>query len=252
MPPLKLYWSSTKPNFGDWLSPAICEYLSGRKVVHSELKKADLMAVGSLLQRIRNRFWHKRIAIWGSGFIADQASIKVKHQVFATRGPLSAQLLGKKPVAFGDPGLLAAERFGAGSGKQYRLGLIPHYRDQDEEWFKSQQSTTPNSKVINVFDPPETVAHQISRCDLVLSSSLHGLVVADAYGVPNDWLSLTDRQRGGTFKYRDYYQTFGLDMLPLQPGSPLSVQELERLIENYRRPGIERIQQNLVNSFPFT
>ncbi len=53
------------------------------------------------------------------------------------------------------------------------------------------------------------VIDQVTRCDFILSSSLHGLVIADAYGVPSRWVKLSDRPKGDGFKYGDHYSAIG-------------------------------------------
>jgi len=43
-------------------------------------------------------------------------------------------------------------------------------------------------------------------CGLVLSSSLHGLIFAEAFGVPARWLQLRGSAHSeGWFKYVDYF-----------------------------------------------
>lgn len=55
---------------------------------------------------------------------------------------------------------------------------------------------------------PISVLHDIARCEYILSSSLHGLVVADALGIPNAWILLSDKVHGNGFKFRDYHSAF--------------------------------------------
>lgn len=90
MKSLKLHWSSSlkngKKNFGDWLSPVIIEHFSKMRIVHAEPNAADLLAVGSILQRLKNNFWSRETNIWGSGFIADQERVNFKHKIHAIRG----------------------------------------------------------------------------------------------------------------------------------------------------------------------
>jgi hypothetical protein len=104
-----------------------------------------------------------------------------------------------------------------------------------------------------VFDPPADVVGAIAGCDFVLSSSLHGLVVADSFGIPNAWLRVSDRQRGEGFKYRDYYAAFGLEAgEPWEPGERVpTLADLVAHIGDYRRPGLERLKDRLTASFPF-
>lgn len=45
---------------------------------------------------------------------------------------------------------------------------------------------------------------QIARCRAVLSTSLHGLVVADSFGIPVVWFELEPALWGKDFKFLDY------------------------------------------------
>ncbi|HQA91106.1 MAG TPA: hypothetical protein PK316_15725, partial [Sedimentisphaerales bacterium] len=89
-------------------------------------------------------------------------------------------------------------------------------------------------------------------CECVLSSSLHGLIVADAFGVPNAWLKLSDKVRGNDFKFRDYYSVYDLDEKVI----PLRIEQVDRhaidgIITNHDRPGLETIKERLLDAFPF-
>jgi hypothetical protein len=48
------------------------------------------------------------------------------------------------------------------------------------------------------------VVREIAACAAVLTTSLHGLIVADAYGIPAVWSTLAPDLIGGTFKFHDY------------------------------------------------
>jgi hypothetical protein len=51
--------------------------------------------------------------------------------------------------------------------------------------------------------------HDLSACDLIVSSSLHGLIIADAYGIPNAWLNAKNVHRGNSWKFYDYFASVG-------------------------------------------
>ena len=46
---------------------------------------------------------------------------------------------------------------------------------------------------------------------MVLSSSLHGLVAADSFGVPNRHIVLSHKPKGDGFKFDDYYSAYGVE-----------------------------------------
>lgn len=61
-------------------------------------------------------------------------------------------------------------------------------------------------RFIDVLDEPAKVIDAIACCEVVISTSLHGIIVAEAYGVPAVWAIAGDRVLGGEFKFRDYYE----------------------------------------------
>lgn len=62
--------------------------------------------------------------------------------------------------------------------------------------------------LVNVRADPLRVIELIASSEYVLSSSLYGLIVADALGKPNRWLLLSRLVGGGGFKFRDYFSAF--------------------------------------------
>ena len=254
MKPLRLYWSSSKPNFGDALSPLICARVSGRQIVHAEVGRCDLVALGSLLQRVKEHFWTRRITVWGTGFIEPVPPHRSRHRYCAVRGKLTASIVrAGDGVALGDPGLLASmlvdDEAGREATKRYRCLVIPHYKDRAHPALGELLRQRPDVEVADVFEPALDLLRKIRAADVVLSSAMHGLIAADSLGVPNAWLKLSDDVRGGDFKFRDYYSVFGITPAPLVPGAELS-RSLEHVRETYARPGLEQIKAALLDSFP--
>ena len=73
-------------------------------------------------------------------------------------------------------------------------------------------------KLINLVDYGQCldIIEQITSCEFIISSSLHGLIVSDAYGVPNVWAEFSDNIWGNGFKYRDYYASINMnDVYPV-------------------------------------
>lgn len=248
--PISLHWASSKPNFGDCLSPLIVECISGRKVRHAPPDQCDLMAIGSLLQRAKNHWWNRRIHIWGTGYIESGKVITSRHYIHALRGPSSAARLNSAVTVFGDPGLLADQLLdGRRVEKRHRLSVIAHYKDKESQGLKWLLQQQPDVKLIDVFADPLNVLSDIAASHFVLSSAMHGLIAADALGVPNCRIILSDALRGGNYKFNDYYQGIGMSTpAALDPVS--NSLNVEERLAHYSRPGIDLIKQRLIMAFP--
>jgi pyruvyltransferase len=261
---IKLYWwrgdgseDSSRRNFGDYLSPLIVEMVSGQSVKYAPLKSADMMAIGSILYRERRakRFlFRRRLHIWGTGTDSFLRRFSGRHYYHAVRGVKTRNQIESfhGTLAFGDPGILSGDWW-SGRPKpliKYRLGLVPHFVDHKDPRVKAILNL-PGVKMINVFDPVETVLKEIQQCRFILSSSLHGLIVADSFGIPNRRIVFS---RGiiSDFKFLDYYTAFGMDVPdPLEPESLIKGGGVHFAFEEaYTRAGLEDIKRGLIDSFP--
>jgi pyruvyltransferase len=257
MPPIKLYWCARlvrgRKNFGDWMSPELVRHLSGREVEYAAAGRADLVAVGSVLHRIPTHWWNKRVDVWGTGLMYDKPA-RAKHRYHALRGKLTEQLLGATDVkAYGDPGLLVAlllPRF-AEVPKRWDVGLVPHHSDQTHAGVEALRARVPGVRVLDILSGTQEFLTELAACRFVLSSSLHGLVSADAFGIPNAWITISDEMRGGAFKFGDYYSVFGINNPVARPIDDVKVGFIEETRSAYRRSGLDEIKANLVRAFPY-
>ncbi len=266
MTEIKLYWwmgegrtSEISRNFGDWMSPLICEAVSGRKCIYAEPAKADLMAIGSILKKTRRAggvFRRRRLHIWGTGSIGEEGNYSSRAVYHAVRGQATlAKIPSADNVPLGDPGLLCHLLIaGESISKRFRVGLVPHYVDKDDAMLKQWLRDKRHVKVINVFDPVVDVIRQIASCEFVLSSSMHGLIVADALGIPNQWLKISSRVVGNDFKFFDYYSVY--PNVQATAWGLSRIDDLDAFVDQsasvYKRVGITRIQSELIDSFPFS
>ncbi len=264
MKKIKLYYmrgrgrlDATQKNFGDFLSPLIVAAVSGRPVEYTPVKHADLLAIGSIISRANKArkfgFIRRPLHIWGSGAGNDTVLEPVSHFVHAVRGPLTLAKIplgAKEKISFGDPGLLADLIVKKSIIKKHFLGLVPHYVDKENSLFRQLQEMYPKAKVIDVFADVKTVLSEISECDFIFSSSLHGMIVADAYGVPNKRvkcdLFLED------YKYKDYLLSHGIENFNwIERIEQVNTGFFEKEISTYARPLLDSLKQGLVQSFPY-
>ena len=255
--PIRLYWWNESPNFGDSLSPLLIDRLFSRRSVWSALEEAELTACGSLLQWITpiqaNRA--AELAVWGSGFIFpnEPPPALTKVHYYAVRGAQSAAFAGltHTSVPLGDPGLLAS-RVVPKSPAKYAVGLVPHLWHRDNNEFRRLAVEFEGSLLIDVTRDPQKLLEEISSCELIVSSSLHGLVVADSYGIPNAWVSASPDSFGGRYKFDDYYSAFSASQrAPMTLDAttkPLDIKEAARLCCDASE--LQSLQDELISSFP--
>jgi pyruvyltransferase len=203
---LRSYWYRAVPNLGDQLSPVLLEWVAGTKPLWVTRRFAGkVLSTGSILGAVA-----RGDIVWGSGLIHEKPLILPTNvTVLAVRGPLTGRLTHPHaPAVYGDPVLLLPRFHSPPSEKRYEVGVVPHYAD----YRTIQTDVDPSIALIDVRRPWQEVVSQIRSCHVVLSSSLHGLVVADAFGIPSVWVRITDRLVGGDFKFRDYYLGTGREV----------------------------------------
>lgn len=209
---IPIFYFSKKKNVGDILNPYLIEKISNNKtfLVKSRNKK-HILPIGSILH-----FATKQSIVWGSGIIhpsqlpSEETLGLMDYR--AVRGELTKQELERhnldiKNIALGDPGILLPLFYTPKkSNKRFRVGIVPHYVDANNPTLLKYLNKE-DVLIIDVQQDPEEFIDQITSCDYILSSSLHGLILSDAYEVPNAWLRFSDKMIGGNFKFHDYYTT---------------------------------------------
>jgi pyruvyltransferase len=204
-------------NFGDELSPLVWEVATGRPATWASPETAEVSAVGSILEFFRDV--EVTPLIWGSGVHGVDVSAETLNldsaSVVAVRGPRTAAALDVAgPVSFGDPGLLASQLVPrVPSTKRSGVAFIPHFHTWGSRVGRDSLAHARRAGV-HVLRPtlaPKNVIRRVARSELVLSSSLHGVIVAHSLGVP----ALLVRIPGGgesDFKYRDYFESIEEDL----------------------------------------
>lgn len=203
---IKAYWFRDIVNFGDLITPLLLKHY-GFTPIHTLPHKTSLVSTGSILEHLPEDYSGQ---ILGSGFIYETSRMTFpKARVFAVRGELTRERLGvgHRDVALGDPGLLASRVLPQREKKRYVLGIVPHHIDAASPVLaRIAGNYREEVIVIDVQQQPLEVFRLIDQCEHILSSSLHGLIVADSFGIPNGWLSVSNLT-GGRFKFDDYYSS---------------------------------------------
>ena len=270
---IKLYYYNY-PNVGDKLNETILSSIFKLKFEDETFQTADLCCIGSILdslitnsklsihdKEIQNKCnVNKPIHIWGTGLMhyydnipQDTVRPIIIHALRGekTKKRLSVILNKNISCILADPGLLSPLIVKT-SDKKYSVGIVPHYVDKDEEIFKRMLEYYPNSKIIDVQSETKQVLKEISQCKYIISTSLHGLVIADSYNIPNCWCEISDRIVGNRFKFHDYFSSFGTDreFFDLRNGDLPNIDKdfkcnFKSINQLYKK------QKDLINCFPF-
>lgn len=197
-------------NFGDILTPYIIKKLSGYASIYSPnpFQVPTLLGIGSIISKTS-----KLTTVWGAGTISATSKAHPESIYLAVRGPITRDLIieqgGTCPDVFGDPALLLPKIFKAAPNPKYEVGMIPHYVDYDlvKKWYGKDRRV----KVINLLNADPTVPiKEMMECKTLISSSLHGIIIANAYGIPVKWVKFSDKLAGDGVKFEDYFQSVGV------------------------------------------
>jgi pyruvyltransferase len=132
--------------------------------------------------------------------------------------------------------------------KKVKLGIIPHLLDKESNLIKNF-FIDPEIKVIDIEGPIDTIVDQICSCKYIASSSLHGIIAADAYSVPSVYIKFSEKVVGDGFKFRDYFGSVGRsDTEPLIMTEKTTVDDIYHRVSNYR---IDIDVNDLLDACPF-
>jgi pyruvyltransferase len=208
------WWRDTPPfgagrgiqNFGDRLTPLLLERFAGVRTEWAPPERARVVCVGSILEHLPAG-WTGTVA--GAGKLAEESHIDLRAaRIVALRGPLSARGIRGNYVV-GDPGLLADELV-VRPTRRHPLGVIPHW--SDTRLAMDPAFKVPGRVVIDPCDDPVKVVRTIGECDAIVASSLHGIVLADAFGIPRQIeYCASFEHEGGMFKFRDHCAAVGVE-----------------------------------------
>lgn len=192
---IKAHWYRGVNNVGDTLTVPILEYF-GYKVQYVPREyNGKLLMVGSIMSALR-----EEDVVLGAGCIRPKFIRKNNVTFLAVRGPRTKRFIkgAEVPQIYGDPALLLSLIYDPPVDIEHDIGIIPHYID------KPIVNVSGDQHFIDVQAPWREVVRQIKSCKRIISSSLHGLVIAEAYGIPAEWTRYSNRIIGGDFKFHDY------------------------------------------------
>lgn len=211
--PVRTAYFLRVPNVGDRINPHLVEAVSGRRVKHVLTQEGPhVLGLGSVMG------WATELSqVWGSGVMHPDPDLGVgaarKSNLHALRGKLTHVELRRAgldvgDVPLGDPGFLAPRLLGIerDSDPDERIGLACHYTDRYHPVLRRMMAEDGVCD-LDVLGLPRDFLRQMAGCKAVISTSLHGLVFAEALGIPNLWLTAGCGISGGEFTFHDWFST---------------------------------------------
>lgn len=240
---VNLHWwklSGKFQNVGDWLSLIVVDFIKELKNIDVSCcgtKTVHLFAIGSIIDG-----GYQDATIWGSGIRVEHKKlwwrIFRKLDIRCVRGPETRRILLENgydcPEIYGDPAVLMPMIYQPSeTEKIYEYRVVPHMSYDVTEY--------PNVLSPYVNDWKEFI-DEIVKSNLIISSSLHGIILAEAYGIPA--ILLNDKNMD-LFKYRDYYYSTGRKNLHVAK----SVEEALKMTP-MPIPDLTKMKSDLINVFP--
>lgn len=210
----------TTNNWGDDINKYFLEIFSHKKVIflphmifysYARYLK-HYMFIGSVIGNWRL----DNTIIFGSGVrLPDVKLIGKPMKIIAVRGPLTASVLTKNgincPDVFGDPALLLPKYYKPIiKSDEKRPLIVIHYESKLSTNIRELASEL-NANILNMgnYKKWTDVIDVICNASYVISESLHGLIVSEAYKIPSVWIEFIEHPDYWNFKFNDFYESIG-------------------------------------------
>lgn len=240
---VNLSWATATPsqpykNFGDELSIYINQKLFPNvkfNHCHFDSNKTRIASIGTILHNFHNG----QTLVWGTGMDSRQINLhfgKSHFEIFAVRGLRTKKILEtfgiRVPCVYGDPAILLPNLIDTNNltVKKYKIGIIPHCSNYFEQNGEIQTNvpcfTSDDPRVIIIRtrtrnDILPSLLDEVLSCDVILSESIHGCIIADAFNIPNLFMSKqksventvlsTKENNNLEHRYDDYISTFDIE-----------------------------------------
>jgi pyruvyltransferase len=235
------YWSESA-NLGDTLSPLIVNYVLSLKNISPDIivnNTKHLYAVGSVLTA-----GIQDCTVWGSGVLNAKLTYRLKNRKFdirSVRGPITRAILidygFKVPEIYGDPAILLPDIYMPGNlVKKAKFGLILH---------KDYANMTLPSNCIDIdicTDDYKKFIDDLNSVDIIIASSLHGIILAESYGIP----AILLKPHVDIVKYYDWYYSTGRVKFPIAD----TIEDAMKT-DPVELPELKKLKVDLIKHFPY-
>lgn len=210
---VNLQYCNSSNNVGDLLAPIVHSYMLDKKGIsydHFVKQTMHIYEIGSIID-----FGMQDATIWGSGVLSAQAKYDIKKgkrigrrlDIRSVRGPYTRNLLREVgyecPEIYGDPAVLMPLIYKPSKVKKRNVSLIVHKNGR----FSAKVEKYKDILIDINTDDYKKVIDAIASSEVVISSSLHGIILAESYGVPT--ILLAEDVMDQMFKFYDWFSSTG-------------------------------------------
>lgn len=237
-------------NLGDSLGEVIIRFLLAQKGIDLDAPVKSTRHFYCVGTNIHGAY--QSATVWGSGIYPPQSRTerflqkisRRKLDVRAVRGPLTKKVLEdyghKCPEVYGDPAIFMPLFYHPIKEKKYDCLVIPQFINE-----KSFRNVHPKERMISMnTDDYKYVIDEIVSSKIVYTSSLHGIILAEAYGIPAVFYRSLPKYKD--FKYYDYYYSTGRDDIHIAESF-----EEALTMKPLPLPDLTKMRQDLLDSFPY-
>lgn len=241
-------------NIGDLLNEYILDKIgTNYRLITHKIDQPYYLFIGSLVQPT---YCNSFAIICGSGYFLENESVTIG-EIKYVRGKLTRKKLIEMgymcPELYGDPGLIISTLYSQKSRSMPMICYTPHV--SDNAYY--DENNIPGTIYLSTYDI-ESVLDQIANTTYLVSSSLHGIIIAHSYGKKAIWVNLWDNGilHNDSIKFHDYYSSLDLSVTPydIRQFFLLNDEEKIDLIEKYPNPDtatIHRLIDVIMNNTPF-
>lgn len=254
---VNLFWTGTyhgkitnHENLGDYLSLIIVNHLlqDHNLNLNNEAKQTYyLYAIGSIIG-----WGYQDAVIWGSGLLNKKnvlRCLKPKLDIRAVRGPCSRKILSEYgivcPKIFGDPACLLTLYYHPIVQKKWKYSIILHHNSKlrNDKKIKSYIEKMGIHYIEILTTDYKFFIKEILSSEYIISSALHGIILAESYGIPTIFLRENLNQ---DLKFDDWYFSTGRYEYRY-------ITDIKNLSEKFANtiPNLKVMQEDLINSFPY-
>lgn len=206
------YYRSEVPNFGDDINPWFWEKAFGLNVAATQEKNESvLLGIGTLINDLLPKAATIHILGSGAGYGNTIPSVKDNWIVHFVRGPLTAKRIGvDTSKVITDPVILLYDWIEKASVKHYKHSFMPHYAINSIKLKRAVERA--GIHYISPSDKRDDVIDQVNRSENLITSAMHGSILAEALRVP--WHPVITSPEILSFKWKDFLYTLDLEYNP--------------------------------------